>query len=122
MGSAAGNTPQGSTAHREVMKTLRRRMEGLATMELSDRLLSTLARHHLGAGGNAASGTFYVDGHVRAYHGGREIQKTDAGLRSGVATRLLGHCILILRTAPQPHAPGNEAERHLGMSDKLNWA
>ena len=57
------------------VKTLRRRMEELATMELSDRLLSTLARHHLGAGGEEASGIFYVDGHVRAYHGSREVQK-----------------------------------------------
>ena len=57
------------------VKTLRRRMEELATLERSNGLFSALARHHLAAGGEEASGIFYVDGHVRAYHGGREIQK-----------------------------------------------
>ena len=57
------------------VKTLRRRIEELATMARADQLFQALARHHLEAGGDEASGIFYADGHVRAYHGGREIQK-----------------------------------------------
>ncbi|HLI44787.1 MAG TPA: helix-turn-helix domain-containing protein [Acidimicrobiales bacterium] len=57
------------------VKTLRRRMEELAGLGRADRLLDALARHHLARGGAEVSGLFYVDGHVRAYHGDREIQK-----------------------------------------------
>jgi transposase-like protein len=54
--------------------TLRRRIEELASMGRSDALIDALARHHLCAH-EEASGIFYVDGHVRAYHGGREVPK-----------------------------------------------
>lgn len=57
------------------VKTLRRRMEELAGQGVADRLGEALARAHLERGGEEVSGIFYVDGHVRAYHGGREIQK-----------------------------------------------
>jgi len=57
------------------VKTLRRRMEELAGLGRADQLIEALARHHLARGGDAVSGIFYVDGHVRAYHGGREVQK-----------------------------------------------
>ena len=54
--------------------TVRRRIEELARMGRADRLIDGLARHHLAAHPEAA-GVFYVDGHVRAYHGGREVGK-----------------------------------------------
>ena len=57
------------------VKTLRRRIEELAGLGRADQLIEALARHHLEGGGDAVSGIFYVDGHVRAYHGGREVQK-----------------------------------------------
>jgi transposase-like protein len=57
------------------VKTLRRRMEELAGLGRADQLIEALARHHIERGGEAVSGIFYIDGHVRAYHGGREIQK-----------------------------------------------
>jgi len=57
------------------VKTLRRRMEELADLGRADQLIEALARHHLARGGDAVSGIFYVDGHVRAYYGGREVQK-----------------------------------------------
>ncbi|MHB1511085.1 MAG: putative transposase [Acidimicrobiales bacterium] len=54
--------------------TIRRRIEELAQMGRADRLLDGLARHHTEAHPEA-TGIFYVDGHVRAYHGGREAPK-----------------------------------------------
>ncbi|MGH9261179.1 MAG: putative transposase, partial [Acidimicrobiales bacterium] len=56
------------------VKTLRRRMEALAALGRADRLIDALARRHLDSHAEAA-GVFYVDGHVRAYHGGREVPK-----------------------------------------------
>jgi transposase len=56
------------------VRTLRRRTEELATKGRSAYLIEDLARHHLAAHEQAA-GIFYVDGHVRAYHGGRELPK-----------------------------------------------
>lgn len=43
-------------------------------MGRADQLLDGLARHHTAAH-TEATGIFYVDGHVRAYHGGREVPK-----------------------------------------------
>jgi len=54
--------------------TIRRRIEELADMGKADQLLNQLARHHIKAH-QEATGIFYVDGHVRAYHGGREVGK-----------------------------------------------
>jgi transposase len=56
------------------VRTLRRRTEELAATGRSARLIEDLARRHLAAHEQAA-GIFYVDGHVRAYHGGRELPK-----------------------------------------------
>jgi len=56
------------------VRTLRRRTEELAAKGRSARLIEDLARRHLAAHEKAA-GIFYVDGHVRAYHGGRELPK-----------------------------------------------
>ena len=56
------------------VSTLRRRCEELAQMGRSAALIEGLAAHHLAAHDDA-SGIFYLDGHVRAYHGGREVQK-----------------------------------------------
>jgi len=56
------------------VSTLRRRMEELAEMGRADQLIDGLAAHHVAAHAEAA-GIFYVDGHVRAYHGGREVPK-----------------------------------------------
>ena len=54
--------------------TIRRRIEELARMGRADQLADGLARRHTAAHHEAA-GIFYVDGHVRAYHGGREVPK-----------------------------------------------
>ncbi len=56
------------------VKTLRRRLERLAAMGRADQLMAALARRHVAAH-PGATGVFYVDGHVRAYHGGAEIPK-----------------------------------------------
>jgi hypothetical protein len=56
------------------VKTLRRRMEALAGLRRSDQLLVALARHHADARPEAM-GVLYVDGHVRAYHGGADLPR-----------------------------------------------
>jgi len=56
------------------VQTLRRRMEELAEMGRSDQLLRTLAETHLASAAEAC-GLFYVDGHVRAYHGTARLPK-----------------------------------------------
>lgn len=55
-------------------KTLRRRLAELAALHRSDVLLETLARNHLQAHPELA-GMFYIDGHVRAYHGRHDLPK-----------------------------------------------
>jgi len=55
-------------------RTIRRRMEQLARLGRADRLIDALARRHLDAHAEA-TGIFYVDGHVRAYHGSAEVPK-----------------------------------------------
>jgi transposase len=55
-------------------KTLRRRLDELARLGRSDQLLEGLARHHLASHPHQA-GMFYIDGHVRAYHGRRDLPK-----------------------------------------------
>lgn len=54
--------------------TVRRRMEELAAYRRSDQLLGRLAEAHLAAAAEAC-GLFYVDGHVRAYHGSARLPK-----------------------------------------------
>ena len=54
--------------------TLRRRMEELAAPGRSAELLRALARRHVDAAADAA-GMFYIDGHVRAYHGSSRLPK-----------------------------------------------
>lgn len=54
--------------------TLRRRMEALAGAGRSADLLMGLARCHAGAHPEAM-GVLYVDGHVRAYHGGSDLPR-----------------------------------------------
>jgi transposase len=49
-------------------KTIRRRTQELADRRCSDQLGIALARHHLESLGDDG-GVFYLDGHVRAYHG-----------------------------------------------------
>jgi transposase-like protein len=56
------------------VKTLRRRMEELAQKGQSASVLKMLAETHL-AHASDASGLFYVDGHVRAYHGTARLPK-----------------------------------------------
>ncbi|MGH8974698.1 MAG: putative transposase [Acidimicrobiia bacterium] len=56
------------------VKTMRRRMAELARLGRADRLIDALARRHLDSHAETA-GIFYVDGHVRAYHGGAEVPK-----------------------------------------------
>lgn len=56
------------------VKTIRRRMADLARAGGAEGVLAALARRHLAARPEA-TGVFYVDGHVRAYHGGAEVPK-----------------------------------------------
>ncbi|MGH9105155.1 MAG: putative transposase, partial [Acidimicrobiales bacterium] len=56
------------------VKTLRRRMEALAGLRRSEELMMGLARHHAGAHPEQM-GVLYVDGHVRAYHGGADLPR-----------------------------------------------
>lgn len=56
------------------VRTIRRRFEALATQKRSGDLLAALARRHVEAN-KAAAGVFYVDGHVRAYHGKADVPK-----------------------------------------------
>ena len=56
------------------VRTIRRRFEALTTQKRSDQLIAALARRHVEANASAA-GVFYVDGHVRAYHGKADIPK-----------------------------------------------
>ena len=56
------------------VKTLRRRLEHLASLGRGDQLMVALARRHVEAHPDA-TGVLYVDGHVRAYHGGAELAK-----------------------------------------------
>jgi len=56
------------------VKTMRRRMEELALTRRSGELFESLARHHLDREGADCS-LFYLDGHVRAYHGTARLPK-----------------------------------------------
>ena len=56
------------------VKTLRRRMARLAEQGRADQLLGALAEAHVAAHPDAL-GVFYVDGHVRAYHGAADVPK-----------------------------------------------
>ena len=53
---------------------LRFRLRELAREERSDKLIMSLAQHHIESRPSAV-GLLYVDGHVRAYHGKAEISK-----------------------------------------------
>jgi len=55
------------------VKTVRRRMSELAAQHRADRLLEGLARRHVAHAD--AVGIFYIDGHVRAYHGKHNVSK-----------------------------------------------
>ena len=56
------------------VKTVRRRVGELAAAGRADRLLHGLAARHVAAHDDAV-GIFYVDGHVRAYHGAAAVPK-----------------------------------------------
>jgi len=56
------------------VKRLRFRMAELATAHRADQLGMALAQHHVDAHPEAV-GLLYIDGHVRAYHGGAEVPK-----------------------------------------------
>ena len=56
------------------VKTMRARMEELAGLSRSDQLFARLAEVHLETH-EASCGLFYVDGHVRAYHGTARLPK-----------------------------------------------
>ena len=56
------------------VKTLRRRLAELAEAKRSPVLLAALAARHLNAHPEQA-GMFYIDGHVRAYHGRHDLSK-----------------------------------------------
>jgi transposase-like protein len=56
------------------VNTMRRRMAELAGLGRADQLIDALARRHLNAHPEI-SGIFYVDGHVRAYHGSADVGK-----------------------------------------------
>src|SRR5680860_495616 len=89
------------------VKTMRRRMEALAGLGRADKLIDALARHHLDTHPTAA-GIFYVDGHVRAYHGGAEVPKAHVArirlaMRAEVDTWVCDHNgdgVLVWATPP----------------------
>ena len=54
--------------------TIRRRMEALCGLRRADELVHALARHHADAHPEAM-GVLYIDGHVRAYHGGADLPR-----------------------------------------------
>ena len=54
--------------------TIRRRMDALAGMRRADQLIMGLARHHVAAHPEQM-GVLYLDGHVRAYHGGSDLPR-----------------------------------------------
>jgi transposase len=56
------------------VRTVRRRFEALTTQRRSADLIAALARRHIETN-TVAAGVFYVDGHVRAYHGKADIPK-----------------------------------------------
>ena len=56
------------------VKTIRRKLAGLAAAGKAADLIMALARHHAAAR-PAALGFLYVDGHARAYFGTRDVQK-----------------------------------------------
>ena len=95
------------------VQTLRRRIEELAQVGRADRLLRTLAEHHL-ASAHEATGLFYVDGHVRAYHGGARLPKAHLA-RSRLAapaevdtwiTDARGEGVLVWSTPPGANLTG----------------
>lgn len=89
------------------VKTMRRRIEALAGLGRADRLIDALARHHLDTHRSAA-GIFYIDGHVRAYHGGAEVPKAHVArirlaMRAEVDTWVCDHNgdgVLVWATPP----------------------
>lgn len=56
------------------VRRLRARMEELAALGRSDQIVRRLAEVHLAAAAGAC-GMFYIDGHVRAYHGSARLPK-----------------------------------------------
>jgi transposase len=56
------------------VRTLRRRFGALSRQNRSAELIAALARRHVEAN-RPAAGVFYVDGHVRAYHGKFDVPK-----------------------------------------------
>jgi transposase len=61
------------------VKTIRRKITTLADTGRADELLAAMARRHvarLDASNPDLLAVFYVDGHVRAYQGGRKVAKT----------------------------------------------
>jgi Homeodomain-like domain len=61
------------------VKTIRRKITALAATGRADELLAGMAARHvarLDATNPGLVVVFYVDGHVRAYHGGRKVAKT----------------------------------------------
>jgi transposase-like protein len=56
------------------VNTMRRRMAELAGWGRADLLIEELARRHIETRDDV-SGIFYIDGHVRAYHGGADVPK-----------------------------------------------
>jgi len=74
------------------VKTIHRRMEALAGLHRSGELLVALARHHAGAHPEAM-GVLYVDGHVRAYHGGADLPRAHLA-RARIAMAATNGCWL----------------------------
>jgi hypothetical protein len=61
------------------VKTIRRKITALAATGRAEELLATMAARHLArldATNPDLAAVFYVDGHVRAYQGGRKVAKT----------------------------------------------
>lgn len=95
------------------VNTLRRRMAELAGLGRADRLIEMLARRHLEVH-SEVSGIFYIDGHVRAYHGSGDVPKAHVArirlaMRAEVDTWVCdrnGDGILVWSTPPGASVTG----------------
>ena len=108
------------------VKTIRRRMQALAALRRSEELLMALARHHAKAHPEAM-GVLYVDGHVRAYHGGADLPRAHlARARIAMAATTdtwladsAGNAVLVWSSPPGASLTGELRQAAKAVADLL---